>query len=167
MPLLDDQDLRAPGFDLTTASTLFWRPVSVSLKQQDRDDQEEQLTFRILTGFARQNHTLRVRTAPSAWLRGQAHQARRGGGPAADDQPRPRRRRPPHTRAVLPCPQVLRIHISSESDLYFLHTLEVSEEDFQSLKNDQGILVDFASFPGKLISLLERCTAAQQTDSPR
>ncbi|GLC45099.1 hypothetical protein PLESTB_001468100 [Pleodorina starrii] len=124
MPLLLDSvdDPKAPiGFDLPTSSTLFWRPVPVLLKQQDREDQHEALTVRILTGFARQNHNLRI----------------------------------------------LRIHISNDSDLYFLHTLEVSEEDFQSLKNDQGILVDFASFPGKIISLLEKCVTAQPGDSPR
>ncbi|PNH08928.1 Spindle assembly abnormal protein 6 [Tetrabaena socialis] len=123
MPLLlEESDSKAAvGFDLSTANTLFWRPVPVHVKQQDREDQHEELTIRILTGVARQNHNLRI----------------------------------------------LRVHISSDSDLYFLHTLEVSEEDFQSLKNDQGILVDFASFPGKIISLLERCIAAQPGDSPR
>ncbi|GIL47125.1 hypothetical protein Vafri_4030 [Volvox africanus] len=123
MPLLlDPEDPKAPiGFDLSTSSTLFWRPVPVLLKQHDREDQQEALTVRILTGYARQNHNLRI----------------------------------------------LRIHISNDSDLYFLHTLEVSEEDFQSLKNEQGILVDFASFPGKVISLLEKCMTAQAGDSPR
>jgi hypothetical protein len=43
---------------------------------------------------------------------------------------------------------VLRIHASSEDDPFFLHTLEVTEDEFQCLKADQGILVDFASFPG-------------------
>nr|6ZZ8_A Chain A, Centriole protein [Chlamydomonas reinhardtii]6ZZ8_B Chain B, Centriole protein [Chlamydomonas reinhardtii]6ZZ8_C Chain C, Centriole protein [Chlamydomonas reinhardtii]6ZZ8_D Chain D, Centriole protein [Chlamydomonas reinhardtii]6ZZ8_E Chain E, Centriole protein [Chlamydomonas reinhardtii]6ZZ8_F Chain F, Centriole protein [Chlamydomonas reinhardtii] len=120
--LLDDGDPKAQtGFDLSTATTLFWRPVPVHVKQQDREDVLEELTFRILTGVAKQNHNLRI----------------------------------------------LRIHISSDSDLFFLHTLEVSEEDFQSLKNDQGILVDFASFPGKIISLLEKCILAQPGDSPR
>jgi spindle assembly abnormal protein 6 len=61
----------------------------------------------------------------------------------------------------------LRIHISSESDLFFLHSLEVSEEDFQSLKNEQGILVDFASFPGKVITLLNKCINSLPTDAPR
>ncbi|GFR43676.1 hypothetical protein Agub_g4784 [Astrephomene gubernaculifera] len=122
MPLIIDDDPRAPiGFDLSTASTLFWRPVPVHIKQIEREDQQEELTVRILTGFARQNHNLRI----------------------------------------------LRIHISSDTDLNFLHTLEVSEEDFQSLKNDQGILVDFASFPGKIISLLEKCITALPGDSPR
>lgn len=59
-----------------------------------------------------------------------------------------------------PQTQVLRIHASSEDDPFFLHTLEVSEEEFQGLKAEQGILVDFASFPGKIISLLERCVGA-------
>lgn len=63
--------------------------------------------------------------------------------------------------------QVLRIHASSEEDPFFLHTLEVSEEDFQGLKADQGILVDFGNFPGKIISLLERCLASQSSDMPR
>lgn len=63
MPLLfDAEDPKAPiGFDLSTSSTLFWRPVPVLLKQQDREDQHEALTVRILTGSARQNHNLRVR----------------------------------------------------------------------------------------------------------
>ena len=63
--------------------------------------------------------------------------------------------------------QVLRIYISSELDLSFLHTLEVSEEDFQSLKNEQGILVDFASFPGKIIGLLEKCISVQSAEAPK
>ncbi len=55
---------------------------------------------------------------------------------------------------------MLRIHASREADPYFLHTLEVTEDDFQGLKAEQGILVDFASFPTKLIGLLERCIAS-------
>ncbi|MEW5299491.1 MAG: hypothetical protein WDW36_002505 [Sanguina aurantia] len=122
MPLImEDESKNSTGFDVQTATTLFWKPVPVLLKQLDREDMLEDLTFRILTGFARQNHNLRI----------------------------------------------LRIHISSDSDHYFLHSLEVSEEEFQSLKNEQGILVDFASFPGKIISLLERCTCVQPVDSPR
>ena len=53
------------GFDLATATTLYWKPVPVKLKMPDREDQLEQLTFRILTGVARQNHNLRVRTPAS------------------------------------------------------------------------------------------------------
>ena len=62
---------------------------------------------------------------------------------------------------------MLRIHISSEDDPFFLHTLEVSEDDFQTLKAEQGILVDFVNFPGKIITLLSKCLASQQPDAPR
>ena len=64
-------------------------------------------------------------------------------------------------------PQVLSIHIFSEEDLLFLNTLEVSEEEFQVLKAEQGILVDFAHFPGKVISLLEKCVQAGLGAKPR
>ena len=43
--------------------------------------------------------------------------------------------------------RVLRLQLTSEEDPYFLHTMEVSEEDFQTLKADQAILVDFGAFP--------------------
>lgn len=61
MPLVLDEDAKnATGFDTSTASTLFWKPVPVLLRQQEREDQQEELTFRILSGVARQNHNLRV-----------------------------------------------------------------------------------------------------------
>jgi len=48
------------GFDLQTAQTLFWKPVPVLLRQADREDQHEELTFRILSGVSRANHNMRV-----------------------------------------------------------------------------------------------------------
>lgn len=63
--------------------------------------------------------------------------------------------------------KVLRMHIFSDSDLLFLHTLEVSEEDFQTLKVEQGILVDFANFSGKIIDLLRRCIDSKDEETPR
>ena len=63
--------------------------------------------------------------------------------------------------------KVLRMHIFSENDLLFLHTLEVSEDDFQTLKADQGILVDFTNFSGKIIDLLKRCIASKGQETPR
>ena len=53
--------------------------------------------------------------------------------------------------------QVLRIQLTSEEDLFFLHVLEVSEDDFTNLKAEQGIVVDFTSFPQKIVGLLEKC----------
>lgn len=68
MPLLLDDDAGGPGgstgggFDLHSATTLFWKAVPVVLRSADREDTHtEQLTFRILSGFAKHNHSLRVR----------------------------------------------------------------------------------------------------------
>lgn len=57
--------------------------------------------------------------------------------------------------------------LSCEEDLQFLHVLEVTEEEFQCLKADQGILVDFGHFPGKIISLLQRCIECRDAETPR
>lgn len=48
-----------------------------------------------------------------------------------------------------------------------MHLLEVNEEDFQMLKADQGIVVDFLSFPEKFASLLDRCIQAKKDLSQR
>jgi len=53
--------------------------------------------------------------------------------------------------------QFLKIQLTSEEDPFFLHTLEVTEEDFQSLKVEQSIRVDFGAFPLELIELLNKC----------
>lgn len=61
MPLVLEEDARSGNcFDPATASTLYWKQVPVLVKQHDREDQTEQLTFRILSGTTRQNHSLRV-----------------------------------------------------------------------------------------------------------
>ena len=65
------------------------------------------------------------------------------------------------------CAKTLRVHITSEEDAFFLHSLEVSEEDFQSLKAEQSILVDFSTFPSKFVELLEACVAHGTEDNPK
>lgn len=60
MPLVLEPEAKS-GFDPATATTLYWKQVPVLLKQSEREDQTEQLTFRILSGVSRQNHNLRVR----------------------------------------------------------------------------------------------------------
>jgi spindle assembly abnormal protein 6 len=51
--------------------------------------------------------------------------------------------------------KLLHIEITDEDDPFFLFTLDVNEQDFHTLKQDQCLLVDFASFPAKFIELLE------------
>lgn len=77
----------------------------------------------------------------------------------------------PPLLAHLPPPpnllQLLRVFISSETDLFFLHVLEVGEEEYALLRRDQDIRVDFANFAGKLIGLLDKCIACKEEDLPR
>ena len=44
--------------------------------------------------------------------------------------------------------------------------LELTEEEFFSLRNEQNLLVDFAYFPYKLIELLQRCLSAAGEQPP-
>lgn len=67
---------------------------------------------------------------------------------------------PVHKRDLL-------IKLTDDIDPYFLFSLSISEEDFQSLKVQQGLLIDFASFPQKFIDLLNLCYSEQESDNPR
>lgn len=62
-------------------------------------------------------------------------------------------------------PKVLQITLTDEQDPYFLYQLEISEDEFVELKNEQNLLVDFAEFPWKFIELLEECIRASTTSS--
>ncbi|XP_047442269.1 spindle assembly abnormal protein 6 homolog [Mugil cephalus] len=61
----------------------------------------------------------------------------------------------------------LQVRLTDDVDPYFLFKLSISEEDFQSLKVQQGLLIDFASFPQKFIDLLNLCYSEQESDNPR
>ncbi|CAK0779091.1 hypothetical protein CVIRNUC_004694 [Coccomyxa viridis] len=102
-------------------TTVFWKAVGSLCRRPGREEQQCDLTIRILQGADRLGGSTRV----------------------------------------------LVIQIWSEQDLSSLHTLEVREDDFQALKLDQGILVDFGGFPAKIITLLQRCLASSREDPPR
>ncbi len=59
------------------------------------------------------------------------------------------------------------MEVTNEDDPYFYYTLRMAEEDFCVLKSQQGLLVDFSSFPSKFVQLVERCVTENQTDSPK
>lgn len=61
----------------------------------------------------------------------------------------------------------LYIRLTTPDDLLFLQTLALSEDDFQALKHQQGLLVDYGAFPQKFIDLLELCIKDQTSTSPR
>ncbi|KAM9689465.1 spindle assembly abnormal protein 6 homolog [Trichechus inunguis] len=59
------------------------------------------------------------------------------------------------------------IRLTDDTDPFFLYNLIISEEDFQSLKFQQGLLVDFLAFPQKFIDLLQQCTQEHGKEIPR
>uniref|UniRef100_A0A8C3S3F9 Spindle assembly abnormal protein 6 homolog n=1 Tax=Chelydra serpentina TaxID=8475 RepID=A0A8C3S3F9_CHESE len=59
------------------------------------------------------------------------------------------------------------VRITDDADPLFLCSLAIGEEDFQSLKSQQGLLVDFSAFPQKFIDLLEQCILEQRKQVPR
>jgi spindle assembly abnormal protein 6 len=49
------------------------------------------------------------------------------------------------------------IQITDDTDLIFLQCLELTEQDFLVLKNEQSFNVDFQEFPNMLTQLFEHC----------
>ncbi|XP_029473917.1 spindle assembly abnormal protein 6 homolog isoform X3 [Rhinatrema bivittatum] len=61
----------------------------------------------------------------------------------------------------------LAVQLSDDADPFFLYNLTIGEEDFQSLKNQQGLLVEFSTFPQRFIDLLEQCILENDKQVPR
>uniref|UniRef100_A0A4W3IGK2 Spindle assembly abnormal protein 6 homolog n=1 Tax=Callorhinchus milii TaxID=7868 RepID=A0A4W3IGK2_CALMI len=59
------------------------------------------------------------------------------------------------------------VRLTDDTDPFFLYTLTIGEEDFQSLKTQQGLLVEFSAFPQRFIDLLEQCIREQDKEMPR
>lgn len=66
----------------------------------------------------------------------------------------------------LNCMRAVRMYIYSEADFHELYTLDITEVDFQTLKSDQGILVDFSKFAEKVVDLLRKCIDAKCEELP-
>lgn len=61
--------------------------------------------------------------------------------------------------------QVLSIQVNDDEDPFYYYSLVLTEEDYQRLKQLQGLLVDFDSFPTQVIRLLEQCKEQESNDS--
>ncbi|KAG9483243.1 hypothetical protein GDO78_009275 [Eleutherodactylus coqui] len=57
--------------------------------------------------------------------------------------------------------------MTDDTDPFFLYNLVISEDDFQSLKLQQGLLVDFSAFPQKFIDLVYQCINEEKKEVPR
>lgn len=63
--------------------------------------------------------------------------------------------------------QDFHMEITDDDDPYTFYTLRMSEEDFSLLKSQQGLLIDFSTFPSKFVQLVERCVIEHQSDVPK
>eukprot|EP00833_Pecoramyces_ruminatium_P013331 jgi/Orpsp1_1/1187363/evm.model.d7180000057184.1 len=63
--------------------------------------------------------------------------------------------------------KVLNIQITDPEDPFFLYTLEIGEDDFHVLKNEQNLLVDFQQFPISFTQLLDECINSKFDDNPK
>ena len=72
-----------------------------------------------------------------------------------------------HTHATELDTKELRIRLTEGSDPYFLYFLHVHEASYQGLRDEQGLLVDFATFPHDLVRLFEsvRTTLASSSNN--
>ncbi|XP_019727373.1 spindle assembly abnormal protein 6 homolog [Hippocampus comes] len=61
----------------------------------------------------------------------------------------------------------LLVRLTNDADPHFLFSLAISEEDFQSLKVQQSLLIEFTSFPEMLTQLLRQCQSEQNCSHPR
>ncbi|XP_075119490.1 spindle assembly abnormal protein 6 homolog [Leptodactylus fuscus] len=59
------------------------------------------------------------------------------------------------------------VRLSDDTDPFFLYNLTLGEEDFLSLKSQQGLLVEYSTFPQRFIELLDQCIAEQDKTVPR
>ncbi|KAF8563612.1 hypothetical protein P879_11083 [Paragonimus westermani] len=61
----------------------------------------------------------------------------------------------------------LLVRLSDEDDLYFLYSTCITDEEFNSIKMQQGLLVDFAGFSQKVIDLLGFCSEEEDKPCPK
>ena len=59
------------------------------------------------------------------------------------------------------------IKLTDQTDPFFLYSLYMSEEDYQTLKLQQGLLVDFGAFGQRFIDLLCACEKDEKSAQPK
>ncbi|KAH9281800.1 Spindle assembly abnormal protein 6 -like protein [Echinococcus granulosus] len=61
----------------------------------------------------------------------------------------------------------LDISLTDDSDMYFLFTTKIFASDFQKLKEQQGLIVEYNAFGQMLADLLTKCLTEESNNSPR
>eukprot|EP00117_Sycon_ciliatum_P039905 scpid44217/ scgid29409/ Spindle assembly abnormal protein 6 homolog len=61
----------------------------------------------------------------------------------------------------------LTVLLTDDEEPYFFYYVSISEDDFHGLKTQQGLRVDFSSFPHNVVNLLENCLRESSSDDPK
>jgi len=59
--------------------------------------------------------------------------------------------------------EALRVELSSEADLFFHYTCDITAHGFEQLRQDQKLTCDFSSFASMLLRLLNKCIRETQS----
>ncbi|GLH13014.1 Spindle assembly abnormal protein 6 like protein [Gryllus bimaculatus] len=54
--------------------------------------------------------------------------------------------------------------LTDDEDPFFYYILRLNEDDFKTLKSQQGLLVDFHNFPSQLALLLQQCSGGKENE---
>lgn len=58
------------------------------------------------------------------------------------------------------------IKLSDENDPFFLYSLHMNEDDYQSWQASERLMVDFSLFVERLVDLLNKCENNEKADNP-
>lgn len=61
--------------------------------------------------------------------------------------------------------RLLHVEIADATDSFFLYSFTVSESEYAEMASEQTLLVDFATFPSHLVSLLDACTPGRDASA--
>lgn len=59
------------------------------------------------------------------------------------------------------------VTLTDEDNPFFLHAAEISDEDYQLLRAQQNLLVDFTQFPYKVVELFDACVKESREPNPK
>jgi len=62
--------------------------------------------------------------------------------------------------------RIISLTVTDPSDYFFYFSLSLTENDFNILRQSQGLLVDFGNFSNMLVQLLEKCKAESSCPQP-
>uniref|UniRef100_A0A0K2T197 Spindle assembly abnormal protein 6 homolog [Saccoglossus kowalevskii] n=1 Tax=Lepeophtheirus salmonis TaxID=72036 RepID=A0A0K2T197_LEPSM len=60
----------------------------------------------------------------------------------------------------------MELELMDEDDPFFFYSLTLTDSDFQYLKSQQGLLVDFHAFPSMIFQLVDKCIEESSKETP-